>query len=145
MIEKSDTPGELVYQGANVSMGYAENCFDLCKGDENHGVLHTGDIAKRDVDGFYYIVGRKKRFLKVYGNRINLDEVEQSIQQAGYVCACAGEDDHLKIYVTNQEDRGRIRDYIAEKTHINRAGITVIYIDEIPRNAAGKVLYSALN
>lgn len=39
--------------------------------------LFNGDLAKIDSDGFYYIVGRKKRFLKIYGNRVNLDEVEK--------------------------------------------------------------------
>ena len=54
--------GELIYKGANVTLGYAESRSDLIKGDENHGVLFTGDMAKRDKDGFYYIVGRKKGF-----------------------------------------------------------------------------------
>ena len=34
-------------------------------------------MARRDGDGFYYIVGRKKRFIKLYGNRVGLDEVER--------------------------------------------------------------------
>ena len=65
VIKKNDTTGELVYQGKNVSMGYANSCFDLENEDENKGILYTGDFAKRDTDGFYYITGRMKRFLKI--------------------------------------------------------------------------------
>ena len=54
----ADVDGELIYEGANVSMGYAESIADLAKGDENNGVLHTGDVARRDNDGYYYITGR---------------------------------------------------------------------------------------
>lgn len=144
VVEESDTPGELVYMGKNVTLGYAEGCLDLCKDDENRGILHTGDVAKRDADGFYYMVGRKKRFLKMFGNRVNLDEVEQLIKVAGYDCVCAGTDDNLKIYVTNLADKDSIRSYIAERTGINHAGFTVVYVDKIPRNESGKVLYSAL-
>jgi len=144
IIEKNDTPGELVYQGDNVSLGYAESCLDLCKDDENRCILHTGDVAKRDADGFYYIVGRKKRFLKMFGNRVSLDEVEQLIKASGYDCACAGTDDSLKIYVTNLADKDRIKNYIAERTGINQAGFSFVHIDKIPRNELGKVQYSAL-
>ena len=73
--------GELVYQGENVTMGYAESYFDLQKGDENDGLLHTGDLGMRDEDGFYYITGRLNRFLKMYGNRINLDEIEDILNK----------------------------------------------------------------
>ena len=54
--------GELVYEGKNVTLGYAECGADLAKGDERHGILETGDMAQFDQDGYYYIVGRKKRF-----------------------------------------------------------------------------------
>ena len=64
-IDEPDVDGELVYEGPNVSLGYAECRADLAKGDENHGVLHTGDVARRDADGYYYITGRMKRFVKV--------------------------------------------------------------------------------
>lgn len=68
VITSSETPGELCYRGKNVSLGYAECREDLARGDDNHGVLRTGDVAKTDTEGFYYVVGRKKRFLKIFGN-----------------------------------------------------------------------------
>lgn len=58
--EISDT-GELVVHGKSISMGYAENSEDLCKGDDNKGVLHTGDIATMDEKGYIYWKGRKDR------------------------------------------------------------------------------------
>lgn len=53
-ITAPDTVGELVYHGSNVAMGYAECAKDLSKGDEWHGTLHTGDMAKQDSDGYFY-------------------------------------------------------------------------------------------
>ena len=79
-ILEPETMGELVYEGENVTLGYAECADDLAKGDERYGRQETGDMAKRDGDGFYYIVGRKKRFLKIFGNRVNLDETERMIK-----------------------------------------------------------------
>lgn len=142
-IETPDTVGELVYYGANVTMGYAESREDLSRGDERGGRLETGDMATRDEDGYYYIVGRKKRFLKIYGNRINLMEVERLLAEGGFEAACVGEDDHMRIYTTGEETED-LHDYIANMTKINRAAFSVFHIDEIPRNDSGKVLYSEL-
>lgn len=94
------TTGELVYEGDNVTLGYAECGADLCKGDERGGILQTGDMAQFDEEGYYYIVGRKKRFLKIYGNRVNLDEVDRLIKGKfeGIDCASAGIDDHMYLF-----------------------------------------------
>lgn len=143
-IPGSDTTGELVYRGDNVSMGYAAHCGDLAKGDENGGVLRTGDLARRDADGHYYVVGRKKRFLKLYGNRINLEELEQLAGSTGYPCVCAGEDDHVRIYTTDLQHHAEIKQFVVERTGLHPSGFEVIHIDQIPRNDAGKILYSAL-
>ncbi|NBK25753.1 MAG: AMP-dependent synthetase, partial [Spirochaetia bacterium] len=86
-IEDAEVVGELVYRGDNVTLGYAECKADLALADERRGVLVTGDMAKRDSDGFYYIVGRKKRFVKIFGSRVNLDETERLLLDKGYVCA----------------------------------------------------------
>ncbi len=153
-ITEPEVTGELVYDGENVTLGYAECAEDLVKGDERHGRLVTGDMAKRDTDGFYYIVGRKKRFLKIFGNRVNLDETERLIKEAfpGIDCACGGVDDKMKIYVvadTHHEIYGmhgieKVRDYVAEKTHLNFAAFEIVPVSSIPKNASGKTLYSEL-
>ena len=80
----------------------------------------------------------------MYGNRVNLDEIEELLRTAGYDCVCAGTDDNLKIYITEPDDKDRIISYIAKRTGINRAGFSFVHIDKIPRNDSGKVQYSAL-
>ena len=137
--------GELVYQGDNVTMGYAENCHDLQKGDDNKGVIHTGDLALRDEDGFYYVVGRKKRMVKVFGERINLDEVESLINQKGLECMCLGVDGCLRIYITKPDEKEHIKKYISLITGINLTGLEVVVVKAIPRNDSGKALYHTLD
>lgn len=144
VITEPDTVGELVYRGDNVTMGYAQSRADLSKGDENNGVLVTGDMAKRDSDGYYYIVGRKKRFLKLFGNRVNLDEVEQLLRKQGIDCACAGRDDKMEIFLADPSKKEQTIEYIDHHTAISHGGYEVRIIDKIPRNESGKILYSEL-
>jgi acyl-CoA synthetase (AMP-forming)/AMP-acid ligase II len=141
-----DGSGELVYRGPNVSLGYADDAADLARGDDNGGVLHTGDVARRDADGLYTIVGRMKRMLKLFGNRINLEDIERMVAELGYDCACAGEDDRLRIHTTDADParHAAVRAFVAERTGINASAFSVHHIAAIPRNDAGKILYSAL-
>jgi acyl-CoA synthetase (AMP-forming)/AMP-acid ligase II len=143
IISETDKVGELVYYGNNVTLGYAECREDLAKGDERNGRLETGDMAKRDEDGYYYVVGRKKRFLKIFGNRVNLVEIEELLNKAGYETACVGEDDQMRIYTTSNDVNGMVN-FISEKTGLNRAAFIAIHIDVIPHNDSGKVMYSEL-
>lgn len=145
-INASETVGELVYEGENVTLGYALSGEDLIKEDENNGILFTGDMAKRDEDGFYYIVGRKKRFLKIYGNRVNLDEIDRLIKGKfnNLDCASAGVDDHMYLFVTDEALANEVREFVIAKTKLNPAAFKVKVIDEIPKNDAGKTLYKEL-
>lgn len=144
-IDRPDTIGEMVYEGPNVTLGYAEKREDLALGDERHGVLYTGDMVKKDSDGFFYIVGRKKRFLKLWGYRVGLDECENLIKAAFDVeCACVGDDRCMEIYVTFGQDKDAVRRYLADKTGINSSAFRVHDIEALPRNEAGKILYSVL-
>ena len=138
--------GELVYEGANVTLGYAECGEDLIKGDERGGVLQTGDMAQFDEDGYYYIVGRKKRFLKIYGNRVNLDEIDRLIkaQFDNIDCASGGVDDHMYLFVTDDAIAEEVKSFAAAKTGLNPAAFKTVVVDEIPKNDAGKTLYREL-
>lgn len=139
--------GELVYKGKNVTLGYAECGEDLAKGDERGGILRTGDMAQFDEDGYYYVVGRKKRFLKIYGNRVNLDEVDRLIKAEfqNLDCASSGEDDHMCIFLTDGEKAELVREFVSRKTGLNISAFKIITVDEIPKNDAGKTLYKELS
>ena len=138
--------GELVYEGPNVTLGYAECGEDLAKGDERHGVLETGDIAQFDEDGYYYIVGRKKRFLKIYGNRVNLDEIDRMVKGHfdGAEFASAGVDDHMYLFVTDSGLADEVKVFVVAKTGLNPAAFKTVVVDTIPKNDAGKTLYKEL-
>lgn len=146
VIEEPEVVGELVYEGENVTLGYATCREDLAKGDEREGRLVTGDMAKRDADGYYFIVGRKKRFLKIFGNRVNLDETDQLIKQQfdGLDCASTGVDDKMKTYITDESLVGEVKQFLSAKTHLSESAFDVVYIPEIPKNEAGKTLYKDL-
>lgn len=146
IITQPRTTGELRYYGKNVTLGYAECAADLVKGDERGGMLDTGDMAQVDEDGYYYIVGRKKRFLKLFGNRVNLDETERMLKAAfpQCECACAGHDDRLMIFSTDEAALSDMRAYLSEKTGLNAAGFRTRYLSAIPKNDSGKTLYREL-
>ena len=138
---EGEAQGEMVYRGENVTLGYATCREDLLKGDENHGVMHTGDLARRDVDGCYFIIGRLKRFLKIFGLRIGLDEVERMIKEEYKTdCYCKGNDEKLIVLVTDPKLQDVLPDYIEEKTHLFHQRIEVQVVDAILRNEAGKVI-----
>jgi len=143
-IDAADVVGELVYRGDNVTLGYAECKADLALGDERQGVLVTGDMAKRDADGFYYIVGRKKRFVKIFGSRVNLDETERLLLDKGYVCACTGVDDRMSVYTEHEGKEDEIHKLVSHLLNLNMSAFIVRYIPSIPKNESGKTLYTAL-
>ena len=146
-ITQPEVVGELVYEGDNVTLGYAECGEDLIKGDERNGRLETGDMAQMDEDGYYYVVGRKKRFLKLFGNRINLDEIDRMVKGAfpDVDCASDGTDEMMKVYITVADYAQQVEELIADRTHINNRAFSVVVVDKIPRNEAGKVLYKELS
>ncbi|GAA4596599.1 acyl-CoA synthetase (AMP-forming)/AMP-acid ligase II [Actinoplanes octamycinicus] len=133
--------GEVVYRGPNVMMGYAESAADLVKGDELGGVLRTGDLGRLDDEGFLFITGRRKRMGKVFGVRINLDDVEREFP----VTAVAG-DDRLHVFAEGiGDDEARaLRTKIAEWLGSHFTGIDVRVIEALPLLPNGKTDYRAL-
>jgi acyl-coenzyme A synthetase/AMP-(fatty) acid ligase len=145
-ITEPGVTGELVYEGPNVTLGYAECGEDLSKGDERLGRLITGDMAQIDEDGYYFIVGRKKRFLKIFGNRINLDETERMIKTKfnDLDAACAGIDDKMYIFITNEKKSDEVKKFISDKTGLNQVAFKLKIVDKVPKNESGKTLYIKL-
>ena len=140
------TNGEMYYEGPNVTLGYAQKGEDLALGDERHGVLATGDLAYFDQDGMFYITGRLKRFLKLFGHRVSLDECESLIKnELGIECACIGNDKKLVICITDETKKEQVKTVLIERTELYSHVIDVMVLKELPRSAAGKILYSELN
>jgi acyl-CoA synthetase (AMP-forming)/AMP-acid ligase II len=133
---------EVVYRGPNVMMGYAETADDLVKGDEQEGVLRTGDLGRVDDEGFLFITGRLKRMAKVFGVRINLDDVERAFP----VAAVAG-DDKLVVFAADLGDDAEaraLRGKIAEWLGTHSTGVVVHRVDALPLLPNGKTDYRAL-
>ncbi len=136
---------ELVYRGPNVMLGYAENRADLAKGDELYGVLRTGDLARQDQDGYFYITGRLKRFLKMFGKRFNLDDVEKVLaRRCETNIACYGRDDLLMAAVENCDNGEGIHRMICEMFDLPRPAVKVITLEVLPRTPNGKLDYRRL-
>jgi acyl-coenzyme A synthetase/AMP-(fatty) acid ligase len=136
--------GELVYQGPNVMMGYATCPEDLAKGDELGGTVATGDLGYRDTRGLFYITGRASRFVKLYGWRVSLDEVEELLSHAGTVAA-VDELDRLIIYTEASNDTlASAVTQLAARLNLHPSGLEIRVIENIPRLASGKVNYGGL-
>ncbi len=136
----TDVTGELVYSGPNVMMGYAEGPDDLVRGPEIER-LHTGDLAER-VDDLFRIVGRKSRFLKLFGLRLSLEEIEREGADLGWQIIATGTDD-LLVVAAEDGSAQAARAHFAEHYGLP-AGRIVARDGPIPRLASGKVDYKTI-
>jgi acyl-coenzyme A synthetase/AMP-(fatty) acid ligase len=137
--------GEVVYEGPNVMMGYAEDAEDLGDGDVLGGVLHTGDIGYLDDEGFLFLIGRSKRIAKVFGMRINLDEVETMLRESGPAAVIAG-DDVIRGYCAfgTVDSVASLRDSLSRRLRIHRSALDLRHVAAIPVTTSGKVDYREL-
>ncbi len=137
--------GELVYRGANVMLGYAESRDDLATGDTLNGVLHTGDLARQDKDGIFWLTGRIKRIAKVFGNRVNLDEVETLLgNQLGCAVAALDEDDALRVVLADSRQEAAALEVLRSTLGVHPSGLRVCSLREFPLTSSGKMDYPAL-
>jgi acyl-coenzyme A synthetase/AMP-(fatty) acid ligase len=138
--------GQLVYEGPNVMLGYAEEITDLATGDVCGGRLRTGDIGYCDEDGYFYITGREKRFIKVFGYRLSLDKIDSYLHSKNYDTATTGSDDKLEVFIADIQDKNLddIKQMLAYKFKLSLNVIAVMLIDEIPRTSSGKIDFPRL-
>lgn len=141
--------GEVIYRGVNVMMGYAESEAELAAGDELGGVLATGDLGYLDEDGFLFITGRLKRIGKVFGNRVNLDDLEQAVRSAHVdidMVAAVAAGDKVVLFaerVDTDTCKAAAR-ALSDRLHLHVSGFDVRPVDAVPLLTSGKIDYRSL-
>ena len=136
---------ELVYRGPNVMWGYAFARPDLAKGDELQGVLATGDRARLDEKGYVYILGRSKRDAKLFGLRINMDDLESLLKAHGPTAVVNGPD-RLIVYCEFGDDTElrHLKTEMCLQLKLHSSGLEFRRIDKLPTTSSGKIDYSQL-
>ena len=146
--------GELALKGPQVMKGYwnsPEETAEVLK----DGWLHTGDMAKRDEDGYFYIVDRKKDLIKYKGYSVYPREVEDVIYEhpAVKLCAVVGMPDELsgeipKAFVVRKDGaeatEEELIEWVREKVAPYKRIREVEFREELPMTLVGKVLKKEL-
>jgi long-chain acyl-CoA synthetase len=142
--DEPDRPasGEVVYEGPNVMLGYAEGRSDLAAGDDLHGVLRTGDIGYLDEDGYLFLTGRSKRIAKVFGLRVNLDEVETILRESGPAAVIAADDLILGYCAFGTDGTvAELNASLCQRLRLHPSAVRLRRVAEIPVSSSGKVDY----
>ena len=129
--------GHLVYRGPNVMMGYADGPGDLAAG-AGPDILQTGDIAEYANGGLIRLIGRAKRFVKLFGLRLSLDRIEAQLATMGVTAHATGVDDRLAVLVPPGTDHGSVRDALAQSFDLPGSAVHVLTLTGVPRLASGK-------
>lgn len=132
--------GELVFRGPNVMLGYAETPDDLALGRTTFE-LRTGDLGEC-ADGLFSVTGRKSRFVKPFGLRVDLDQVERSLAADGLRVACTGDDNCLVVAVLGDADRA-LR-LVRALTGLPSAAVRTYSVTSFPLLSNGKIDYRAV-
>lgn len=138
-IDKNKKKGELIYTGKNVCLGYAKNFRDLKKGDENKKILRTGDIVKKYKNEFI-IIGRKKRFAKIYGHRINLDDIQKKLRDSELECVCIEKNNQVYLLTNNKKHIEKIKNELRNH-NLNQNYFKTLFVKKFLYNSNGKISY----
>ena len=131
---KNSKKGLIEIHGKNICLGYSEKLYDLKKSDENNSKLISGYIGFLDKDKFLYIFKRKSRISKIFGLRINLDDMEEKLLKAGIKAKCLTDDKYILINIFKFSDKEKIKNMIYESFGINKNFIKIIIKNYIPKN-----------
>jgi len=143
-ITQTGVSGEIVYSGPNVMLGYAMTIDDLVA-PERPAKLFTGDIAEINENGYFRILGRMKRFIKPFGLRVNLDEIEARLSECNYDVACTGTDEQLLVFSSHYYNSGDLYSKIESILGLPKNYISYKHIKNIPRLSSGKIDYRSLS
>ncbi len=142
-IEAPESEGELIYRGPNVMMGYAESRTDLARGAEL-ATLATGDIAVRDEQGLFRIVGRKRRMSKIAGVRISHDALETALAAEGIAAAVVGDDEVVVAAYEGSTPAAAVRARLAAASRLPLTRTRAFPVAQLPQLASGKPDYATV-
>lgn len=141
--------GEICIRSAAVMSGYLDNPEATAEAFRN-GWLHTGDMARQDVDGFYHMVDRKKDMIRTAGENVFAKEVEQVLvtHPAIAECAVVGMPDEVygeKVVAAvvsrdGSKDAAEIQNFVRQRIAGFKTPKVVVFLDQLPRNALGKIV-----
>jgi long-chain acyl-CoA synthetase len=145
-----DAVGELVIRGPHVMKGYWKAPEETARALRD-GWLYTGDIARRDADGYVYIVDRKKEMIKYKGFGVAPAELEALLHEHPAVADCAvvpkpdpetGEIPRAFVVLRprTQVTAAELMRFVEERVAGYKKIRAVEFVDEIPKNPSGKIL-----
>ena len=146
--------GEMVIKGPAVSSGYFDN-LEETKNHMKDGWFFTGDLVKKDSDGYFYFVGRKTGMMKVAGMKVSPIEIEDVLSTHPKIAEVAvvkvqdnlhGEVPKAVIVLNDgvEIDKGDIRKYCEKKISRYKIPRVIQFVPELPKTQGGKILYRKL-
>ncbi|MFC2018481.1 class I adenylate-forming enzyme family protein [Chloroflexota bacterium] len=147
--------GEIVARGPRVMTGYWKDDEKTDKTIDKDGWVHTGDMAYRDEDGYFFLAGRSKDMIIRAGENISPEEVEVAVRTHHGVDEVAvigvpdeewGEQVRAVVVLKKGEAATpeEIMEYCRERLASYKRPRSVVFVDELPRNTMGKVLKRVL-
>jgi long-chain acyl-CoA synthetase len=144
--------GELVVRGPNVMKGYYKMPEETAHAIRDNW-LYTGDLARMDDEGYFYIVDRKKDMIIVGGYNVYPREVEEVLYSHENVVevAVVGVPDPelgeaVKCFVVTNKEVAEVEllAYCAERLAKYKVPSSIEFLEELPKNTTGKILRRAL-
>ena len=145
---KIEPDGELCMRGESVMMGYYKDPEGTAEVIDKDGWFHTGDLARVDEDGYYYITGRKKNLIILdSGENVSPEELEGMLEKCPVVQECIVKELGKKIGVVvycEKEHQQTVRDFVTQMNRTvplyKRIGVVEFSETPLPRNATGKLV-----
>jgi acyl-CoA synthetase (AMP-forming)/AMP-acid ligase II len=149
LVVENGAAGELLAKGPNIMKGYWKDPESTKLAIDKNGFYHTGDIAYKDQDGYFYITGRKDNILKVGGHKVNPQEIEECLMRTKQLIEVAviGVPDHfnghrlIALYVPldNRIIKTDLEKYCNQMMLSHQVPTEFVFVKTLPKNGTGKV------
>lgn len=125
--------GEIVFEGKNVSMGYANSFKDLKRGNNNKYKLFTRDIGYYDEDNYIYIIDRNDHFIKINGVRINIIDIQNFLKANFFgIITIKGKNKIIIFFDKKSINKIAIQKELLKRFEINPNNVYFKFIKKIP-------------